>query len=461
MLSYGGVTAVPFFWDTGASLDFTLGSDNHFRAIALANDDIMKVTVDPSSDTYTSFSEGFSMDNAAFTGGISWINTALAGFTSKFTFYYYNLYMKEDAGEYLKMHVAQEDFGLKWEAELNAGEFLWLKHELGFGADVQRVHDGANIYLEYDIVHGTNDPAYVYIDGWHTNRGGYIQDRMNILKGLDLTAGLRYDKNDKVKRDTTMPRFSIAWQSDADTTWKAAWGLYSQFPGDVQLNDVFGNPRLNPETAQHVVAGVERKLTAEITAKLNFYYKYYTDMIVNNKGLVIYENSGTGMAKGAELFVNAKYGEKFFGWISYALSRSDRMSPPVNKWVQYRYDQTHILTAVGSYSFTPAWSLGAKLHYNSGPLVKTFQSAYQDSEGYWHGVFSDDYDRRLEDYLRLDVRTDYTFKFDGWKLNLYVEIINLLNRANPQDIMYNLDYTDTMEIDNLPFMPYIGVEAEF
>jgi outer membrane cobalamin receptor len=287
-----------------------------------------------------------------------------------------------------------------------------------------------------------------------------LQDRMRLLPGIDLTAGVRYDKDDAVVRDTTLPRFSLSWQSDEFTVWKAAWGDYSQFPTDVELNDEFGNPQLTPNLAQHTAISVERKFTREITVRLDAYYKYYTNLVVSPEGLGIYNNSGSGTAKGIELYVNANFGEKFFGWLSYAYSRSERLTPP-EPWILYQYDQTNLATVVASYNFTPAWSVGAKLHYNTGPLVKKLLGTSTDPNGDVHGVYSQDYDMRLDDYLRLDIRTDYTFRFEGWKLNLYIEILNFLNRPNPAQILYTDDYTKSQVVDNLPRIPYFGLEAEF
>jgi hypothetical protein len=460
LLSSKGITAFPFFWDIGGTLDFSMGRDNHVKALALANDDMMKLYIDPATNTASVYTGNFTMDDGSFTGGFSWSNTSIPGFNSKFTAYYYDLFEKEDIGTGLNVDLSQSNTGVKEEGEWDAGEFLAIGHEIGFGADVERIHDAANVDMTIDIVHHTDTPASTYVDGWHTNRGGYLQDRMKLIPGLDLTAGVRYDKDEVIVRDTTLPRFCLSWSSDPLTVWKAAWGIYSQFPTDVQLNSVFGNPDLTPNMAQHTVVSVERKLTNEITARFDAYYKYYTNLVENN-GDAIYDNSGSGSAKGVEVYLNADYGDKFFGWISYALSKSERLTPAYDSWVSYRYDQTNLLSAVGSYSITPAWSFGAKLHYNSGPLVQQYLGRYQDPNNQWHGIFSQNYVRRLDDYLRLDVRTDYTFNYVGWKLSLYVEILNILNRPNPAQIMYSDDYTSSQIINNLPMIPYIGVEASW
>jgi hypothetical protein len=456
-----GLTVFPFFWDIGGSLDFTLGKDNHIKGIALASDDALELNRDAAGDTGTVFTGNFSMDNSAVTSGISWTNTSIYGFTSDLTFYYYNIKDDDSIGTGFTEDLGQANYGLKEEIDWAAGSFLGVDHDIRAGADMEKVHDSADVELAFDFVHQTSEPASVFVDGWHMIRGGYLQDTLKLLPDVDFTAGIRYDKDDMVVRDTTLPRFCLSWQSDPVTLWKAAWGIYSQYPTDVQLNSEFGNPLLTPNIAEHTALSVERKLSKEISLRLDGYYKYYTNLVVEDSTAGVYSNSGAGTAKGVELFLNADYGEKFFGWISYAYSRSERIDPQDGHWVLYQYDQPNILSAVGSYSITPAWSIGAKLHYNTGPLYQKLLGTYTDVNGIEHGIYSNDYSQRLGDYLRLDVRTDYSFRYEGWKLTVYVEILNVLNRLNPYTIMYSNDFTTSQIVDNLPFLPYLGVEAQF
>ncbi len=453
-----GLTVFPFFWDIGGSLDFTLGKDNHVKGIALANDDMLKLDSTASSDTSTA--RIFDIDNGAFTSGLSWTNTSLTGLTSKLTAFYYSLFEKEQIGLGTGLNLSQENFGLKEEFDWNAGDLFGISNDIGFGADIERIHDGADVVLAVDIVHQTDNSASTHINGWHYNRGGYVQDRLHLFQGVDFTAGLRYDKDDMITRDTTLPRFCLSWQSDELTVWKAAWGIYSQFPDDTELNNVFGNPSLTPNIAQHSVLSVERKLNGFLTARIDAYYKYYTNLVTSLKPPEVYDNSGTGIAKGVEFYLNADFGEKFFGWVSYALSKSERFTPATGIWELYQYDQPNLLTAVGSYNFTPAWSVGAKIHYNTGPLVKDLTGRKYYNNG-WIPEYSNNYTHRLDDYFRVDIRTDYAFRFEGWKLTLYLEILNVLDRPNPALEMPADDATRLEVVNNLPRFPYLGIEAEF
>jgi hypothetical protein len=175
-----------------------------------------------------------------------------------------------------------------------------------------------------------------------------------------------------------------------------------------------------------------------------------------------FDNAGLGQAKGLELFLRQDLGDRFFGWVSYAFSKSERLGPPGNFWSPYQYDQTNIATMVASYKLTPDWGLGMKLHYNTGPLVQSFQYRYLDITGNYSAKFSDTYDQRLDDYLRLDLRVDRTWRFQDWHLNGYFEVLNVLNRPNPEGLDYPKEYdSPPSTVDNLPRFPYFGLEVEY
>jgi hypothetical protein len=453
-------TALPYFWDLGGSLDFSLDPSNHVHALALGNDDILGVTL-PKDET--DFTGEFRMDNRAYTGGFSWVNTSLPELTSTLTPYYYQIYLAEALGTGFNFNFRQDIWGLKEELQWRAGEWLGVRHEVNAGGSLERANYTAQVYLYKNFVNGApTDPTGTTVNVWTSGRGAYLEDRLQFGPDWAFTAGLRYDKSDFITEDVLTPRLGLEWRYDERTLWKAAWGQYGQFPSPQQLDENFGNPALTANRAEHTVLSLEKKFSRELTGRIDAYYKYYHHLVVDDPAQDTLGNQGLGDAKGVEVFLNADLGERFFGWVSYAYSRSERFGPPRNDWNWYRYDQPNILTAVAHYSFTPAWSIGAKLHYNSGPLVQTLLGRYQDAGGVWRGVFSDEYNQRLDDYLRLDLRMDYSWRFQGWRLNAYIEILNFLNRANPADLSYPKNYDGPPKtINNLPYLPYFGLEAQF
>src|SRR5262249_19254486 len=154
-------------------------------------------------------------------------------------------------------------------------------------------------------------------------------------------------------------------------------------------------------------------------------------------GPQIYANDGEGYARGAELLMKKEDDGRWFGWLSVSLAESWRLEPG-QPWRRYAYDQPVTVSLVGSQSLTPAWGWGAKLNWHSGPLITPVLRGMADpdpnSNTGFLPVYGEPYSERLPDYLRLDLRTDYAFRFRGWRLNLYAEVLNVLDRENPAGV---------------------------
>jgi hypothetical protein len=454
-------TALPVFWDLGGSLDFSLGPDNHFRALALANDDLLALEV-KSQDVRDPNDVGeFRLNNSAVTSGVTWVNTSVAGLRSSLSPYSYQVSVADSLGTGIDVDNQQRVNGIKEEATLAWGD----KQELGFGGSFESVVYSTVLY---------NDGSFSFNGGQSSvplsstrsalseNRALYLQDRVQALPWLALTLGLHYDKSDIVGDDALEPRLSLELKSGETSTWKAAWGLYDQFPTALQLNADIGTPGLSANKAQHTVLSYEKKLGQGVLLRVDGYYKYFYDLVVADPGLEGYSNAGQGEAHGLEFFLRQDLSDRFFGWISYALSKSERLGPPGDAWSPYEYDQTNIATVVASYKMSPDWGLGMKLHYNTGPLVQSFQYRYLVSPGSYGAKFSDTYDQRLDDYLRLDLRIDRTWRFEQWHLKGYFEVLNVLGRPNPESLDYPKEYdTPPSTVDNLPRFPYFGLEFEY
>jgi hypothetical protein len=193
------------------------------------------------------------------------------------------------------------------------------------------------------------------------------------------------------------------------------------------------------------VAGVEQRLGGPWSVKVEGYYKDYQKTVVEVPDDRIYSNEGQGLARGLELMLKHEAGGRFFGWLSYSFAESWRLDTPANGWRRFQYDQPHNLTLVGSYGLRPGWSIGARGNWHSGSLITPITGTVPDPDpNNLVGVlpvYGEPYSERLEDYVRLDLRTDYAFVFHGWKLNLYLEVINALSKSNPTGVTYSRDYS--------------------
>ena len=68
---------------------------------------------------------------------------------------------------------------------------------------------------------------------------------------------------------------------------------------------------------------------------------------------------------------------------------------------------------------------------------------------------------RLPLFQSLDLRVDKTWKFAGARSASYLDVLNVFNNGNVDGISYNYNFTRTAYVPDLPFLPSLGIRAEF
>ncbi len=115
--------------------------------------------------------------------------------------------------------------------------------------------------------------------------------------------------------------------------------------------------------------------------------------------------SGNGRAYGLELYLQKKKG-LITGWVSYTLSRSELRVDGINNgnWYPTRFDQTHNLKIVGSYTINPKWSTTADFALMTGTPT-TYPNQRYLSQGVLvpYNTNNARNDARLTPYHRLDL----------------------------------------------------------
>ena len=71
------------------------------------------------------------------------------------------------------------------------------------------------------------------------------------------------------------------------------------------------------------------------------------------------------------------------------------------------------------------------------------------------------YSERLNPFWQLDLRFDKKWVFDKWILSAYLDIQNVTNHANIEAIRYSYNYAQTTTVQDLPFLPILGMKGEF
>jgi TonB family protein len=311
-----------------------------------------------------------------------------------------------------------------------------------------------------------NDQQYVY-------PAGFAELELRPLPGLLLLPGLRVDYLPRTEQTLAQPRVTARWEVAPGAVIKGGVGLFVQEPDITQGEDDpnFGNPDLKAERAWHYSLGAEWKPRPYVTLDATGFYKQLdqvigrTDRIVMRDGMLrplVYDNGGTGRVYGLELVARHEFNHNFTGWLAYTLSRSERRDSGATGYRLFDFDQTHILTAVAGYLLPRNWQIGARFRLVSGnprtPVVNAVYNAGSDRYDPVYGAVNSD---RNGAFHQLDFRLDKRWVYQSWMLNVYLDVQNAYNHANPEGLAYNYNFRQSKPLQGLPILTILGIRAEF
>jgi hypothetical protein len=143
------------------------------------------------------------------------------------------------------------------------------------------------------------------------------------------------------------------------------------------------------------------------------------------------------------------------------MSHSERQDVPGAPWRLFDYDQPHVLTVVASKELG-AWSVGARFRVASGlPRTPVTGAFYDAKDDVYQPIFGPQNSIRLPTFWQLDLRVDRSFRLgESARLLVYLEGLNVTNRANGEEYIYNVDYTRRGIVTGLPAIAVLGARVE-
>jgi hypothetical protein len=228
-------------------------------------------------------------------------------------------------------------------------------------------------------------------------------------------------------------------------------------PVSVPGFEAFGLSDLGAQTSLGGSLGVEARLPGHLTLGVTGYYQKLRVTDVRNIDI---EQSTSltdpdflvardGRAYGAELLLRRADIGRFFGWLAYTLSWSQRYD---DNGVLGRsdWDERHILNLVAGSRLGRNYTVGARFHLNTGRWAPVL---------YGGGEYQE-----LPTYYQIDLRAERRFVFDRFVMDVYVDLANVtrnpevlqVDRANP--------YTDDRSVvqDQVKLvLPTIGLHGQF
>ncbi len=275
-------------------------------------------------------------------------------------------------------------------------------------------------------------------------------------------------------RDAIDPRLYARVQLFDSTAIKGSVGLFTQPPAGTDMQPPpFGTPSLTHERAFQTSLGMAQKITEFINIDVTGFYNRRFENVVgvgttitNPDGTITTtrsSNRGLGRAYGMEVMLRHEVSKNFFGWVAYTLNRSEeRVVDSGVDYVVSTFDQTHILTIVGSYKLPFGFEIGARFRYVTGrpksALMHDYDIYQADSNGY-SGQFGPARASRIKDFHQLDIRLDKNFLFKTWTLTAYLDVQNVYNQANVEASFFDYRFRQEFEVPGIPILPVIGLKA--
>lgn len=324
--------------------------------------------------------------------------------------------------------------------------------------------------------------------------GPYLQLEYNPIPDLYIIPGLRYDyypellyrgsivpefwdyrKIDNEKGPSGEPsvRLSAGYKLNSRHSFKAAVGSYSQTPQPMgfTIHDTVGNPMLPATKASHITGGYQWKISDLLYADVQIYRNTQWDIpelatptdMLNDQSTPGFLDWGRARMYGLELMLRHEQSERFFGWIAYTLSRSERWSRRENRYIPYTRDQTHNLQLILSYKLPKEWQAGTKVRYISGnPFTPVADRVFNITNRIYEPKMGRENSARNDPFFQVDFRVDKKIIYDKWMMSFYLDLQNVLwfMYKSPELTIYNYDYTEQISVTS-PFIPSFGLKVEF
>lgn len=306
--------------------------------------------------------------------------------------------------------------------------------------------------------------------------GGYAGEAWNGLHDrLHVATTVRWDRHSVDQVTAVSPQAGLTLRLVGSLNLQLGWGQYVQFPELSVLGSNLGNPYLLPIRSMQTTAALDTRLPAHFRLKLGVYqrndrdipYQPYSDpRLINGRVLVppitaLFANSLRGRSRGAEVYLQRSFSSGLGGWVSYNYGKTYMHEGLSGTAFPSDWDQRHTLNAFVSYPIRPSVNVSAHWNYGSGFPAPGFLQLLGGN----YYLAGERNQLRIGPYQRIDVRVNKEWRREKWKKSLYIEVMNLSNKANYRfgslDGYNPVDRRAYVTVDSLfPILPSVGFVLE-
>jgi hypothetical protein len=254
-----------------------------------------------------------------------------------------------------------------------------------------------------------------------TISSSFVEAEAYASNHLVFRGGMRGEYNSLNKQFGLDPRFSVAYKPKEKGQFSFAYGKFRQSAKNMYLRE---NNLLGSERADHFILNYQI-ISNNRTFRVETYYKRYYDLVkFQYQGLdTIFQNTGTGYAKGVEVF-----------W------RDNQSIRNVDYWVSYSYLDTKRNYLNFPYSAIPAFASAHNFSVVYKHFITPLKSqigltySYASPRRYFNPNTTDFNSNKTPSYQDLSANISYLPKY--W-LIIHLSCTNLLNHNNIFGYQYN------------------------
>ena len=211
----------------------------------------------------------------------------------------------------------------------------------------------------------------VFTNGYDSNIAAlYTEADVFFSKKWAAKVGLRVSNNDLLNETAISPRVSFAYKVAKNSQFSFAYGDFTQTPSAEYIK-YSSNNRFESEKASHYILNFQYNKNGK-TFRAETYYKGYRNLIKYDTERAVYnsvyDNSGSGYAKGLDLFWrDGKSIKNLEYWFSYSYIDTERDYKNFSSQVTPSFVADHSLSIVTKY-FITNWKsqIGFTNSYSSG-----------------------------------------------------------------------------------------------
>ena len=463
-----------YFWDLNTKCNWIVDPNNRLYLSAYMGKDVFKSKM---------FGLGWGNSTVTLRWNHLFSQKLFANFTGIYSNFNYNVGIPSGQPGAFDWLSSLTDYGFKGDFTY----FLNTNNTVRFGVSA--------IYHSFmpGVAKGLGSESFinnfVVPNNYAWEDGAYISNEQKVNARLSLKYGLRfslfqnvgrgtiynYDSN-HIKIDSTVypyadifnyyyglePRLGVNYQLTETSSLKASYTRSRQY---IQLasNSTSGapldvwfpaSPNVKPQISDQYAMGYFRNFYKNhLETSIELYYKNMQHTIDFKDHAVLLLNKelegelryGKSWAYGAEFYVKLQL-DKWNGWVSYTLSRSERQIDGINQNKVYLspHDKLHNLSVVLSYDISKRLNVGANWVFATGSPV-TFPTGKYVYGNTVVPVYSDRNSYRMPDYHRLDLSLTLKGKDKPgrrWHTEWNFSVYNAYARKNAWVINFKQDEND-------------------